>query len=70
LRTELPQVGHSLAGSSVNDCTSSKSCLPSGLVQTYWYVGTAVRSSWAEPDWHSSLSTANDAPRRPSRPRL
>jgi hypothetical protein len=26
----------------VNDCTTSNSCLPSGLVQTYWYVGTAV----------------------------
>jgi hypothetical protein len=25
----------------VKDCTFSNSCLPSGLVQAYWYVGTA-----------------------------
>jgi hypothetical protein len=34
-------VGHSLTGASVKDCTTSNSCLPSELVQAYWYVGTA-----------------------------
>jgi hypothetical protein len=28
----------------VKDCTNSNSCLPSGLVQAYWYVGTAMVS--------------------------
>ncbi len=42
MRTVLPQLGHSLTGASVKDCTTSNSCLPSGLVQAYWYVGTAA----------------------------
>jgi hypothetical protein len=33
---------HSRTGSSVKDCTTSNSCLPSGFVQAYWYVGTAL----------------------------
>jgi hypothetical protein len=41
LRTGAPHSGHSLTGASVNDCTTSNSCLPSVLVQAYWYVGTA-----------------------------
>ena len=28
----------------MNDCTTSNSCLPSGLVQAYWYVGTVLGS--------------------------
>jgi hypothetical protein len=48
LRTGLPQTGHSLAGASVNDCTSSNSCFSSGLVQTYWYVGTAATPRCAD----------------------
>jgi hypothetical protein len=42
LRTGAPQTVHSWTGSSENDCTTSNSCLPSGLLQTYWYVGTAL----------------------------
>jgi hypothetical protein len=44
LRTGLPHTGQTLTGASVNDCTTSNSCLPSGLVQAYWYVGTVLDS--------------------------
>ena len=40
MRTGRLHSGHSLTGASVKDCTTSNSCLPSGLVQAYWYVGT------------------------------
>jgi hypothetical protein len=43
-RTGAPHSGHSLTGASLKDCTTSKSCLPSGLVQAYWYVGTVMVS--------------------------
>jgi hypothetical protein len=42
LRTEAPHVGQVLTAGSVKDWTTSNSCLPSGLVQVYWYVGTVV----------------------------
>jgi hypothetical protein len=52
LRTGLPHSGHSVTGASLKDWTSSNSCLPSGLVQAYWYVGTAavslVELPWTE----------------------
>ena len=42
MRTGASHTVHWLRGSSVKDCTTSNSCLPSGLLQTYWYVGTAL----------------------------
>jgi hypothetical protein len=42
LRTGASQVGQLVSGSSLNDCTTSNSCLPSALLQTYWYVGTVL----------------------------
>ena len=41
-----PHSGHSVTGASLKDCTTSNSCLPSGLVQAYSYVGTAVAPWW------------------------
>ena len=42
MRTGLPHSEHSLTGASVKLCTTSNWCLPSGLVQAYWYVGTVL----------------------------
>jgi hypothetical protein len=55
LRTGLPHSGHSLTGASVNDCTTSNSCLSSGLVQAYWYVGTWWLSLVAQR-WSAGLA--------------
>jgi hypothetical protein len=35
-RTGLPHWVHSVNDGSLNDCTTSNSCLSSALVQTYW----------------------------------
>jgi hypothetical protein len=45
LRTGAPHSGQVATAGSVNDWTTSKECLVSGLVQAYWYVGTVLDSS-------------------------
>ena len=45
MRTGAPHSGQVATAGSVNDWTTSNSCLVSGLVQAYWYVGTVLDSS-------------------------